>query len=55
MGFAATLHDPDFLADAKKARIDITPQTGERVSEVVDAIYAASKDTIERAKKLLEP
>jgi tripartite-type tricarboxylate transporter receptor subunit TctC len=54
-GFAATLQDPDFLADAKKARIDITPQSGERVSEVVDAIYAASKDTIERAKKLLEP
>ena len=54
-GFAATLHDPEFLADAKKSRIDITPQSGERVSEVVDAIYAASKETIDRAKKLLEP
>jgi tripartite-type tricarboxylate transporter receptor subunit TctC len=53
--FDATLKDKAFLADAERTRIDIAPSSGERVQQLVEALYAMPKATVERAKELITP
>lgn len=43
--FAATLRDPEFLADAKKMKLDIEPVSGEDIDGYVKQIYSMS-DTV---------
>jgi tripartite-type tricarboxylate transporter receptor subunit TctC len=52
--FAATLQDKEFLADAKRTRIDVVASSGERVQQLVDQLYATPKATVERAKDLIK-
>ena len=50
--FEATMRDPDFLAEAKKQDLDVSPQTGEQVTAIVEAILnvgGADKDELRRA------
>lgn len=51
--FSATMKDPAFIADAAKARLDISPQSGEEVQAFVESIYASPPAIIARAKKVL--
>jgi len=37
--FAKTLIDPEFVAEAKKANLDINPLTGEEVKKLVDDLF----------------
>ena len=53
--FTATMQDREFLAEAERARIDVTPTTGEKVQRLVQQLYAAPKATVERAKDLVKP
>ncbi len=53
--FAATIKDPEFLADAKKSRIDIEPLTGERVQQVVEKLFASPRNVVERAAEVTRP
>src|SRR5262249_14586131 len=53
--FAATMRDPDFLADAERTRIDVLPTPGEKVQQLVEQLYATPKATVERAKELIKP
>jgi tripartite-type tricarboxylate transporter receptor subunit TctC len=53
--FSKTLADPDFLADAEKSRIDVAPSSGAVVQDVVRKIFAASPQTVERAKAIITP
>jgi tripartite-type tricarboxylate transporter receptor subunit TctC len=53
--FAATMADPQFLADAEKTRIDIAPLSGEYVQDVVRKLYATPKDIVERARRAINP
>jgi len=53
--FAATMRDPDFLADAERTRIDVVPTSGEKVQRMVEQLYATPQATIERAKELIKP
>jgi tripartite-type tricarboxylate transporter receptor subunit TctC len=53
--FMATVKDPEFLADAEKSRLDVTPSAGERVQGVVEKLYATPKETIKRAKEIISP
>ncbi len=48
--FWTTLHDPKFLAAAKKRRLEITPMSGEDVQKLIDEIYALPKDILARSK-----
>ena len=48
--FAATMTDPEFLASAKTANIEITPMTAEEVSKAFAGFAATPKHIIERAK-----
>ncbi|MDA1324249.1 MAG: hypothetical protein O3C34_05855 [Proteobacteria bacterium] len=49
--FWDTLHDPKFLADAKKRKLEITPMSGEEVQKLIDEIYALPKDILARSRE----
>ena len=51
--FTATMKDAAFIADAEKAKLDISPQTGEEVQAFVETLYASPPDVIARARKVL--
>lgn len=53
--FAATLKDKDFLAEAEKLRIDVSPSSGQKVQETVEKLYATPKPIVERARELVKP
>jgi tripartite-type tricarboxylate transporter receptor subunit TctC len=53
--FDATMRDPQYLADAEKMRIDISPLPGATVQELIQKLYATPKDTTERAKAAIRP
>ena len=42
--FAATLTDPEFVAEAKKANLDINPLTGDEVKKTVDDLFKLNPD-----------
>ena len=52
--FDATMKDPDFLAEAAKMKMDISPTRGEAAQIVAESIVAASPAVLARAKIILE-
>ena len=52
--FMDTMRDPQFLAEAEKMQIDISPLPGDEAQVIADRIVAASPDVIARAKLILE-
>jgi len=53
--FDATMEDPQFLADAKKARLEVSPASGVKVQELVEAFYATPKDVVNKARAAIRP
>jgi hypothetical protein len=53
--FDATVKDPQFLADAAKMRISITPLSGGEVQELVAKLYATPRDFVDRARAAIKP
>ena len=51
--FDATIRDPEFLAEAEKADMDISPMTGEDAQKIADSIVNTPSDVLARAKVLL--
>jgi tripartite-type tricarboxylate transporter receptor subunit TctC len=51
--FADTMKDQEFLAAAEKAKMEITPVSGERVEKLVKDLYATPKDISAKAAALL--
>ena len=51
--FVKTLNDPDVLAEAKKARMDVEPTSGEELESLVKEIFDSPPEVIERVKKIL--
>ena len=51
--FNKTMKDPDFIAEAKKKRLDLDPTTGEDVQAIAVEVLTQPKDVIERLKKLM--
>jgi tripartite-type tricarboxylate transporter receptor subunit TctC len=47
----ATMKDPEFLAEATKAQIDISPMTGEEVETFIARLSTASPAVIEQTKR----
>jgi tripartite-type tricarboxylate transporter receptor subunit TctC len=54
-GFDATMKDPQFLDDAEKLRIDISPLSGAKVQDLVQKLYATPKDVVMRARQVITP
>ena len=49
------MSDQQFLEDAEKMRIDISPLPGAKVQELVQKLYAAPKDIAARARQAIAP
>jgi tripartite-type tricarboxylate transporter receptor subunit TctC len=53
--FADTLADPDFIAEAAKAQLEIEPMTGDEIEKMLVKAYATPKAIVERAAELVYP
>ena len=51
--FDATMKDPDFLAEAAKAKMDIVPMSGEESQKIADSIVNTPPAVVARAKAVL--
>jgi tripartite-type tricarboxylate transporter receptor subunit TctC len=51
--FAATMKDPEFLADAEKAQLEITPVSGEEVEALVKELYQTPKALAAKAAEFI--
>jgi hypothetical protein len=52
--FAATMKDPEFLAEAKRLNFEVNPVLGEPMQRTVEKVLATPKEVAARAKSLLE-
>jgi tripartite-type tricarboxylate transporter receptor subunit TctC len=53
--FDATMSDRQFLNDAEKIRIDVSPLSGAKVQALVQKLYATPKDIVARARQAITP
>jgi len=51
--FAKTLTDPEFVAEAKRANLDINPLTGEEVKKLVDGLFKLPAPTLTKLTSVL--
>ena len=51
--FQDTLKDPEFLADAEKAKLDIDPITGEEMEKMVAKLFKLNAATVTKLKEIL--
>jgi tripartite-type tricarboxylate transporter receptor subunit TctC len=49
-----TYKDPEFVADAQKARLDLTPINGEELEKIVARIYKLEPQLTEKLKEILK-
>jgi hypothetical protein len=52
--FMDTMKDPEFLADANKAKLDITPLDGAELEQNVKDIFNLDPKLIPKAKEILK-
>ncbi len=50
--FMATMRDPEFLADAKKQKLDVEPRDGAHIAEVVRKAFATPKSIVDQVATL---
>ncbi len=53
--FDDTMRDEQFLADAKKLRIDVSPLSGATVQELVQKFYGTPKNVVEQGRRAIRP
>jgi tripartite-type tricarboxylate transporter receptor subunit TctC len=53
--FDATMRDPQFLANAEKLGIDVSPLPGAQLQEVVQKLYGTPRAVLEQAKRAIRP
>jgi tripartite-type tricarboxylate transporter receptor subunit TctC len=51
--FDDTMHDPAYLAEAKKLKIDVDPLTGEQLATLVEQVSHTPADVVARMRKAL--
>jgi len=52
--FDKTMKDPEFIADAKRQKLDVEPKNGADLEHLVRNIYATPKPIIEKIGKLIQ-
>ena len=52
--FNATMKDADFLADAKKGKLEVEPEDGEHLAALIAKIYATPTPIVERVGNLIK-
>jgi tripartite-type tricarboxylate transporter receptor subunit TctC len=50
---AATMEDPEFIAEMKKRNLGLEPLSGDEVQKIVEASVATPKDLVEQAKRYI--
>lgn len=53
--FDATMKDPEFLADAKKANLDVEPITGQEMERIINGIFKLDPALAAKLKSILNP
>jgi tripartite-type tricarboxylate transporter receptor subunit TctC len=51
--FAATLKDPEFLAEARKVQLEVNPLTGEEVGKIVNKLFSLNAATVTNLANIL--
>jgi tripartite-type tricarboxylate transporter receptor subunit TctC len=51
--FVETMKDPEFLADAKKSRLDTDPLTGEAIEKIVIQLFKIDPSLVNQLKEIL--
>lgn len=51
--FTDTMKDPEFIADAQKAKLDLNPLSGEELDKIVASFYKTEPDVVARLKDIL--
>jgi len=51
--FQQTLKDPELLADARKAKLDIEPITGEELEKMIGKLFKLNRSIVGRLKEIL--
>lgn len=52
--FMDTMKDPEFLADAKRARLDLDPQEGETIEREVKTLFKLEPKLVQQLKEILK-
>lgn len=52
--FGATMKDEEFVADARRSKLDLEPEDGEHLAALIRKIYATPKPIIERVSRLIK-
>ena len=52
--FAATMADPEFIAEAEKLRMPVSPRSAAAALRIVEDIYTAPDDIVATARKVIE-
>jgi len=52
--FAQTMKDPEFLADAKKSKLDVDPGSGEEVERTVASLFKVDPSLVAKLKEILK-
>lgn len=51
--FDATMKDAEFIADVKKQKLDLDPIDGERLSALINKVYATPKAVVDRVSAMM--
>jgi tripartite-type tricarboxylate transporter receptor subunit TctC len=51
--FDDTMKDPEYLADAKRLKIDVNPVSAKSLTELLDELYATPKDVVKKASEAI--
>ena len=51
--FISTMKDPQFLADAEKAKLEITPVSGADIEKLVKEVYRTPKEIAAKAAAMI--
>ncbi len=50
VAFDATMKDPEFVAEATKLRLEVSPMAGSEIERLLGEVYALPKDLIDKAR-----
>lgn len=53
--FMATMEDPEFIAETKKANLDLSPLSGPELKAQVQEVFAMKPELVEKLRELLVP
>ena len=53
--FDATMKDPEFLAEMKKLTLEVRPQSGAHVEQLVREVYTYPADVVKLAAEAIRP